>query len=89
MGILRPATPGFIVTLIATALLAVVSFSVPYFKSVYFLQASLADQGITGNVTFGTLGYCLHFQSNTTCSSPKIGYELGTPLSLQPYTHIV
>ncbi|KAJ3489613.1 hypothetical protein NLI96_g2013 [Meripilus lineatus] len=77
MNLLRPATPGFLVTLTATILLAVVTFSVPYFKTVYFLQASLQTEGIDGSITFGTLGYCLHLKSNgTTCSKPSIGYEL-------------
>jgi hypothetical protein len=47
MGIIRPATPGFLVTLIATVLLAVVSFSVPYFHSIFFLKASLAVEGVS------------------------------------------
>ncbi|EKM61357.1 uncharacterized protein PHACADRAFT_247907 [Phanerochaete carnosa HHB-10118-sp] len=76
MSILRPATPGFLVTLVATILLAIVSFSVPYFKSIFFLKASLADQGINGSVTFGTLGYCLELPNGTTCSKPHVGYEL-------------
>ena len=78
MNLLRPATPGFLVTLTATILLAVVTFSVPYFKTVYFFQASLQTEGVDGSITFGTLGYCLHLKSNgTTCSKPSIGYELG------------
>jgi hypothetical protein len=39
--IFKPATPGFLVTLIATILLAIVSFSVPLFKSVFFLKVWL------------------------------------------------
>jgi hypothetical protein len=77
MGILRPATPGFITTLVATILLAVVSFSVPYFKSVYFLEASLAVEGVDGSITFGTLGYCIQIGANSGCSPPAIGYQLG------------
>ncbi|KAH6916687.1 SUR7/PalI family-domain-containing protein [Coprinopsis sp. MPI-PUGE-AT-0042] len=76
MGFIRPATPGFIVTLVATILLAVVSFCVPYFKSVYFLKASTTVEGISGSITFGTLGYCLEVSNVTTCSKPSIGYEL-------------
>ncbi|KAI0053432.1 pali-domain-containing protein [Auriscalpium vulgare] len=76
MGLIRPATPGFIVTLIATGLLAVVSFSVPWFKSVFFLRASLAVEGISGSITFGTLGYCLELSNGTTCSKPSVGYQL-------------
>jgi hypothetical protein len=77
MGIIRPATPGFLVTLVATILLAVVVFCVPYFKTIFFLKASISVDGFTGNVTFGTLGYCLELTNGTTCSKPSIGYELG------------
>ncbi|KAF8665262.1 hypothetical protein AX16_000283 [Volvariella volvacea WC 439] len=76
MGCIRPATPGFLVTLVATALLAVVSFCVPYFRSVYFLKANIDVDGIKGSITFGTLGYCLDLSNGTTCSSPSVGYEL-------------
>ncbi|KAF8167411.1 SUR7/PalI family-domain-containing protein [Crassisporium funariophilum] len=76
MGCIRPATPGFIVTLVATALLAVVCFCVPYFKSIYFLKATITVENTTGSITFGTLGYCLELANGTTCSKPSIGYEL-------------
>ncbi|KII94051.1 hypothetical protein PLICRDRAFT_66343, partial [Plicaturopsis crispa FD-325 SS-3] len=76
MGLIRPATPGFIVTLVATILLAIVSFSVPWFKSVFFLKASLAVEGVSGNITFGTLGYCLQLSNGTTCSPASVGYQL-------------
>ncbi|KAF8899128.1 SUR7/PalI family-domain-containing protein [Infundibulicybe gibba] len=76
MGLIRPATPGFIVTLVATILLAVVSFCVPYFKSVFFLKASISVGSTSGNITFGTLGYCVELASGTNCSSPSVGYEL-------------
>ncbi|KAJ7492058.1 SUR7/PalI family-domain-containing protein [Mycena latifolia] len=76
MGCIRPATPGFILTTLATALLAVVSFCVPYFKSVYFLKADISSSGTSGTITFGTLGYCVEVDGTTTCSSPSVGYEL-------------
>ncbi|KAH7914749.1 pali-domain-containing protein [Hygrophoropsis aurantiaca] len=76
MGFIRPATPGFLVTLVATILLAIVSFSVPLIKSVYFLKASLAVENINGDITFGTLGYCLDIAGNTTCSKATVGYQL-------------
>ncbi|KAG6830889.1 hypothetical protein H0H92_014040 [Tricholoma furcatifolium] len=76
MGCMRPATPGFLVTLVATGLLAVVSFCVPYFKSVYFLKANITEGGNSGTITFGTLGYCLELSNGTTCSQPSVGYEL-------------
>ena len=89
-SLIRPATPGFVITLAATILLAVVSFSVPLIKSVYFLKASLAAQGLSGDITFGTLGYCMSVDSSTTCSNATVGYELGQfspfvlPQSLPP-----
>ncbi|KAL0570841.1 hypothetical protein V5O48_011113 [Marasmius crinis-equi] len=76
MGCLRPATPGFIATLTATILLAIVSFCVPYFKSVYFLKASTTVENQNATITFGTLGYCLDLNGNVTCSKPSVGYEL-------------
>jgi len=85
MGCIRPATPGFVATLAATALLAVVSFSVPWIKSVYFLKATIA--GFDGSLTFGTLGYCLDNAGQVTCSKPSVGYELGeyqSPLCFPP-----
>ena len=76
---MRPATPGFLATLIATILLAIVSFSVPWFKAIYLLKASLSAQGINGSITFGVLGYCLELNNGTTCSKASVGYELGEP----------
>lgn len=77
MAIIKPATPGFLVTLIATILLAIVSFNVPYLKSIYFLKASLSAEGVSGNLTLGTLGYCMELSNGTTCSKPSVGYSLG------------
>ncbi|KZT74973.1 pali-domain-containing protein [Daedalea quercina L-15889] len=76
MGILRPATPGFLVTLVATGLLAAVTFSVPYIKSVYFLKATIDVDNTNATFTFGTLGYCVQLSNGTTCSKPSVGYEL-------------
>ncbi|KAF8807931.1 pali-domain-containing protein [Phlegmacium glaucopus] len=76
MGCIRPATPGFLVTLTATILLAIVSFCVPFIKSVFFLRASITEGEVSGSIIFGTLGYCLELSNGTTCSKPSIGYEL-------------
>ncbi|KAG1871085.1 SUR7/PalI family-domain-containing protein [Suillus tomentosus] len=76
MSFIRPATPGFLITLIATILLGVVSFSVPLIKSIYFLKASLAAEGSSGYITFGTLGYCSDISGTVSCSSATVGYEL-------------
>lgn len=76
MGIIRSATPGTLVCLTATILLAIVSFCVPYFKSVYFLRADISVGGQNGSITFGTLGYCYDVPGNSSCSKPSVGYEL-------------
>ncbi|KLO06783.1 pali-domain-containing protein [Schizopora paradoxa] len=73
--IFRPATPGFLVTLIATILLAIVSFNAPIIKSQYFLRASLSVENINGSLDLGTLGYCLNLSNGTTCTKPAVGYE--------------
>ncbi|THG96974.1 hypothetical protein EW145_g7683, partial [Phellinidium pouzarii] len=73
---LRPATPGFIVTLVATILLAIVSFNTPLLKSVFFLKATLNVNNVNGTITLGTLGYCIDLSTNgTTCSKPSVGYS--------------
>lgn len=77
MGIIRPATPGFLVTLAATACLAVVVFCVPYFKSIYFLKAAFNNNGQSGYITLGTLGYCFNTGGTTSCSKASVGYEFG------------
>lgn len=76
MSVIKPATPGFLVTLAATILLAIVVFSVPYLHSIYFLKASLAVEGQNGDILLGTLGYCMVLSNGTTCSKPSVGYEL-------------
>ncbi|CAE6400800.1 unnamed protein product [Rhizoctonia solani] len=89
MQLCQAATPGFLFTLAATALLAVVSFSVPWFKSVYFLRAAISQSGVSGSVTFGVLGYCLDFNNQVQCSKPSVGWEfdpnslLGNDLPIQ------
>ncbi|KAF7436358.1 hypothetical protein PC9H_003191 [Pleurotus ostreatus] len=80
MGCIGPATPGFLITLIAAALLGLVSFCVPYFEPIFFLKAAIPVVGtdLRGIITFGTLGYCLKFPNETTfCSEPQVGYKLG------------
>jgi hypothetical protein len=78
MGLFRPATPGFLVTLIATILLLVVSFSVPWFKNVYFLKAAVSEGNQSGFITFGVLGYCTSINNGTlNCTKAKLGYRFG------------
>nr|GAT49598.1 predicted protein [Mycena chlorophos] len=70
----------------ACVLLAIVSFSVPEFKSVYFLRidlsgavASTADANqTTPFLDLGVLGYCTNLQNGMglQCSPAKIGYNL-------------
>lgn len=67
----RSATPGTLLCLAATALLAVVSFNTPLLKSLYFLEARLSGGQYSGTLRLGTLGYCL----NDVCQGPQVGYE--------------
>jgi len=77
MSILRPATPGFVVTLAATICLALASFSVPWLKSIFFLKATIQQDKFSGTVTFGVLGYCLETGGQVACSNATVGYEFG------------
>jgi len=77
MSILRPATPGFIVTLAATICLVLVSFSVPWFKTIYFLKATMQQDKYSAAVTFGVLGYCFETEGQVACSNASVGYEFG------------
>jgi len=68
-----------IFTLVATILLGMVAFDVPYFKSVYYLRAALPIPNLAKvyYVDFGTLGFCGFFQGEAlNCTLPKIGYEI-------------
>ncbi|WVQ99916.1 hypothetical protein IAU59_007059 [Kwoniella sp. CBS 9459] len=72
----RNATPGTLMCLIATALLAVVSFNVPLLKSLKFLHASYSSGDYSGTLDLGTLGYCRTLASGgETCVGPQVGYE--------------
>ena len=71
----RSATPGTLLLLVATALLAVVSFNTPLIKSLYFLSASFQSANYAGTINLGTLGYCLTYHGTTTCTGPRLGYE--------------
>ncbi|KAJ6489046.1 actin cortical patch SUR7/pH-response regulator pali [Mycena sanguinolenta] len=71
---------------VASVLLALVAFDVPYFKSIYFLRidlsgavASTADANqTTPFVDLGVLGFCTNLQNGMglQCSPAKIGYSL-------------
>ncbi|SPO21169.1 uncharacterized protein UTRI_00646 [Ustilago trichophora] len=70
---IRPATPGTLLTLVAAILLGLVTISTPIIKSIYFLEATIGGSGSQrGQVArFGALGYCI----GDTCSSPTLGYS--------------
>ncbi|SCV70972.1 BQ2448_3734 [Microbotryum intermedium] len=68
MSCIRPATPGTVVVLAGTVLLALVSVSVPILKPFYFLKAEVASN----EITLGVWGYC----SGSNCTQPKLGYAL-------------
>jgi len=78
----RSATPGTILCLAATALLAVVSFNTPLLKSLYFLSATYSSGENAGTLTLGTLGYCLMNGGKTSCTGPTVGYEFSESASL-------
>ncbi|WVF72705.1 hypothetical protein IAT40_007523 [Kwoniella sp. CBS 6097] len=72
----RNATPGTLMCLIATILLAVVSFNVPMLKSLKFLHASFSSGDYSGTLDLGTLGYCRTMTGGgESCVGPQVGYE--------------
>ncbi len=91
--VFRPATPGTILALAATVLLALATLSTPVIKSLYFLRATIGGSGSeAGQVAeFGALGYCLSGQ----CSKAQLGYEfdpnqlLGINVVPSRYTQVV
>jgi len=70
----------------ATALLGMVAFDVPYFKSVYFLRIDLGNgTATTANanqtnpfIDLGALGFCTDLKDGhgLQCSSAHVGYNL-------------
>jgi hypothetical protein len=73
----RSATPGTILSLGATILLALVSFNTPLLKSLYFLEARFSSGQYAGTLRLGTLGYCLDTGSGENCVGPTVGYSFG------------
>lgn len=73
----RSATPGTLLSLIATVLLALVSFNTPLLKSIYFLQANFSSGQYAGTLRLGTLGYCLDAGGGEQCTGPTVGYSFG------------
>ncbi|ORY35459.1 SUR7/PalI family-domain-containing protein [Naematelia encephala] len=71
----RSATPGVLLLMVTTALLAVVSFNTPLLKSLYFLQATYSSGDYDGTLKLGTLGFCLESGGSTNCTGPTVGYE--------------
>ncbi len=70
---IRPATPGTLLTFVAAVLLGLVTISTPIIKSIYFLEATIGGNGPQAGQTarFGALGYCL----GGTCSNAALGYS--------------
>jgi hypothetical protein len=82
----RSATPGTLLCLAATILLAIVSFNTPLLKSLYFLSATYSSGDYAGTLNLGTLGYCLTYQGTETCVGPTVGYEFSEdPSSLSSW----
>ncbi|KAJ7348441.1 hypothetical protein DFH08DRAFT_1079906 [Mycena albidolilacea] len=73
---------GLASVLVATGLLGMVAFDVPYFKSVYFLRINLATTASADQtspfVDLGALGFCTDLKDSNglQCSPPHIGYSL-------------
>jgi hypothetical protein len=68
--------PGHLLYLTAAIFLALVSFNTPLLKSFYFLKATYSQGANAGDVSFGTLGYCLNRSGGEVCTGPQIGYEI-------------
>ncbi|EPQ52581.1 hypothetical protein GLOTRDRAFT_131813 [Gloeophyllum trabeum ATCC 11539] len=65
----NPAFPVFVLTFGSFVLLILITFSVPFVSSFYFLHSSIA-----GGVRFGLWGWCL--DDDTLCISPvKLGFD--------------
>lgn len=71
----RNATPGTILCLAATILLAIVSFNTPLLKSLYFLSVTVSSGSYEGTMKLGTLGFCVALNGETNCTGPTVGYE--------------
>ncbi|KIR99659.1 hypothetical protein L804_03291 [Cryptococcus deuterogattii 2001/935-1] len=71
----RNATPGTILCLAATVLLAIVSFNTPLLKSLYFLSVTVSSGSYEGTMKLGTLGFCVALNGETNCTGPTVGYE--------------
>ena len=76
----RGATPGTLLCLAATIILAIVSFNTPLLKTLYFLQANYSSGQYAGTLQLGTLGFCLNFQGTQNCTGPTVGYEFSKSL---------
>ena len=76
MGVQRQATPGLLVTTIAIILLAIATYSVPWFNAIYILKIEVSGGTKSGYFTFGVLGYCAHI-NGTGCTTPRVGYKFG------------
>ncbi len=69
---------GVVTTILATILLGIVAFDVPYFKAVYFLRAAITNNGTPFTIDMGVLGYCGSLDGGPLlCTAPKVGYEVG------------
>ena len=83
----RNATPGTVLMLGATALLAIVSFNTPLLKTLYFLHATFDSGEYSGDLYLGTLGYCLKNGGTETCKGPTLGYEFSECINPERSSH--
>ncbi|KAH9847660.1 hypothetical protein C2E23DRAFT_871649 [Lenzites betulinus] len=76
-----PAFLMFMATLAAIVLLAVVTFSTPFIRGLYFLRSDFA-----GGTTFGVLGFCNDLTG--TCTGKQLGYH-HEPQLINPLTTVL
>ncbi|KAF8583031.1 hypothetical protein K439DRAFT_1349836 [Ramaria rubella] len=64
-----PLIPTFMLTVAALVLLVLVTFSVPFVSSFYFLRATIPGD----TIRFGIWGFC--FQESGECTIKELGYH--------------
>lgn len=64
---------GTFLLFVATILLIVTSISAPTVDRISFLTVDLGSE--SGEITFGTFGWCVRGGANDQCSSAQIGYN--------------
>ncbi|WVQ79568.1 hypothetical protein IAT38_001667 [Cryptococcus sp. DSM 104549] len=63
---------GLVLTMISFICLILTTFSSPFIKPIYFLEAPSDDNASTPDTRFGTFGYC---SDPGGCTGTSVGYE--------------